>query len=115
MNLFTKQKKTHRFREQTYGWDEGEGGKGGSDRKFGMDMYTPLHLKWITNKDLLYSTWNSAQFWQSGWKGNLGGEWIHVYLWLSPFSGRLKLSKHSFDILICLAILKMKLKVFKKI
>ena len=26
-----------------------------------MDMYTLLHLKWITNKDLLHSTWNSAQ------------------------------------------------------
>ena len=25
----------------------------------GMDMYTLLYLKWITNKDLLYSTWNS--------------------------------------------------------
>ena len=24
-------------------------------------MYTLLYLKWITNKDLLYSTWNSAQ------------------------------------------------------
>ena len=38
------------------------GGKdGGSDREFGMDMYTLLYLKWITNKDLLYSTWDSAQ------------------------------------------------------
>ena len=26
-----------------------------------MDMYTLLYLKWITNKDLLYSTWNSVQ------------------------------------------------------
>ena len=26
-----------------------------------MDMYTQLCLKWITNKVLLYSTWNSAQ------------------------------------------------------
>ena len=25
-------------------------------RTFGMDMYTLLYLKWITNKDLLYST-----------------------------------------------------------
>ena len=24
--------------------------------EFGMDMYTLLYLKWITNKDLLYST-----------------------------------------------------------
>ena len=26
-----------------------------------MDIYTLLYLKWITNKVLLYSTWNSAQ------------------------------------------------------
>ena len=40
-------------------------------RGFWMDMYTLLylkylnifkiHLKWLTNKDLIYSTWNSAQ------------------------------------------------------
>ena len=29
-------------------------------REFGMDMYKLLYLKWITNKDLLYSTGNSA-------------------------------------------------------
>ena len=27
-------------------------------REFGMDMYTLLYLKWITNKVLLYSTGN---------------------------------------------------------
>ena len=32
------------------------------DRKFGTDMYTLLYLKWITNKDLLYSTDNFAQY-----------------------------------------------------
>ena len=31
------------------------GRMGGRDvRKFGMHMYTLLHFKWITNKDLLY-------------------------------------------------------------
>ena len=29
-------------------------------RNFGMDVYTLLYLKWVTNKDLLDSTWNSA-------------------------------------------------------
>ena len=29
--------------------------------KFGKVMYTLLYLKWITDKDLLYSTWNFAQ------------------------------------------------------
>ena len=35
--------------------------KEGIVREFGIDMYTVLYLRWITNKDLLYSTWNSAQ------------------------------------------------------
>ena len=26
-----------------------------------MDMYTLLYLKWITDKDLLFNTWNSVQ------------------------------------------------------
>ena len=30
-------------------------------RELGMDMYTLLYLKWITNKEPLYSTGNSAQ------------------------------------------------------
>ena len=29
-------------------------------REFGMDMYTLLYLKWMSNQDLLYSTGNSA-------------------------------------------------------
>ena len=33
----------------------------GRDREFGMDMYTMLYFKWMTNKDLLYITGNSAQ------------------------------------------------------
>ena len=35
--------------------------RGSNIREIGMDMYTLLDLKWITNKDLLYSTGNSAQ------------------------------------------------------
>ena len=60
MNLFTKQKQIPRLREQTYGCQR-EGWGEGIVREFGMDMYTRLYLKWITNKDLLYSTGNSAQ------------------------------------------------------
>ncbi|MCH3812453.1 hypothetical protein LZB82_08870, partial [Campylobacter jejuni] len=54
---------------------------------------TLLYLKWITNKDLLYSTWNSAQCYVAAWMGGeFGGEWIHVYAWLSLFN--LKLSQY---------------------
>ena len=31
-------------------------------REFGMDMYTLIYLKWITNEDLLYSRGNSVQY-----------------------------------------------------
>ena len=38
-------------------------------------------FKWVTNKDLLYSTWNSAQCYVAGWmRVEFGGEWIHVYV-----------------------------------
>ena len=64
-------------------------------RKFRMDMYSPLHLKRITNKDLLHSTGNSAQCYVAAWVGEeFGGEWIHVCVWLSPFAVPLKLSQH---------------------
>ena len=61
MNLFTKQKQTHRLREQTYGYQRGRGG-GGIVREFGTDIYTLLCFKWITNKDLLHSIGNFAQY-----------------------------------------------------
>ena len=86
MNLLTKQKETHR--KLTHGC-QGEG----TVKDFGKVMYTLLYLKCITNKNLLYSTWNSAQCHVSAWMGGeSGGEWIHVYLWLSPFTVHLKLS-----------------------
>ena len=59
-----------------------------------MDMSTLLYLKCITNKDLLYSTWNSGQCYVAVCMGGkFGGEWIHVYVWLSPFAVHLKLSQ----------------------
>ena len=60
MNLFTKQKQSHRCRKQTYGyWGEGVGG---INWKVGIDMYTLLYIKQKTNKDLLYSTGNYVQY-----------------------------------------------------
>ena len=54
MNL---QKETHRLRDELM-LTRGEG----TVRELGIDMYTPPYLKWITNKDLVYSTGNSAQY-----------------------------------------------------
>ena len=37
---------------------------------------------------------NSAQCYVAAWMGGeFGGEWIHVYVWLSPFAVHLKLSQ----------------------
>jgi len=50
----------------------------------------------MTNKDLLYSTWNSAQCYALAWKGGeIEGERIHIYVWPSPFAViHQKLSQH---------------------
>ena len=59
-----------------------------------MDMYTLQYLKWKTSKELLYSTWNSAQCKVVAWVGEkYGGECIHIHVWLSPFTAYLKLSQ----------------------
>ena len=72
-------------------------------------MYTLLYLQWITNKFLLYSTGNSVKCYVAAWMGGeFGGEWIGVYVWLSPFAVHLKLSQHC-----SLAILQYKIS-FKK-
>ena len=73
----------------------GEGWGEGMVREFRMGMWPLLYLKWVTNKDLLYSTGDSAQCYVSAWMGvGFGGEWIYVYVWLSPFTVHLKLSHH---------------------
>ena len=43
-------------------------------REFGVCMYTLLYLKWITNNNLLYNTWNSAQCYVPAWMGVSLGE-----------------------------------------
>ena len=91
--LFTKEKQTHRFREQT--WLLGQRSSEKDIRDFGTDIYTLLYFKWITNKNLLYSTGNAAQSYMAAWmRGEFGGEWIHVYVWLSCYAVHLELSKH---------------------
>ena len=50
-----------------------EGWDAGIAREFRMDMSKLLYLKWITNKDLLYSIGNSAQCYVAAWMG--GAVW----------------------------------------
>ena len=50
-----------------------------------------LYLGWITNKTycIEHGTVLSVMC-QPGWEG-FGGEWIHVYVWLTPLAVHLKL------------------------
>ena len=46
-----------------------------------IDKYILLYLKWISNKDLLYSTGKSAQCYVTAWMGGEFGEngYMHMY------------------------------------
>ena len=58
MSPFAGQKLRHRCREQTYGQQGGKavggGGGGVMNWEIGIDMYTLMCIKWMTNKNLLY-------------------------------------------------------------
>ena len=62
MNRFAGQKLRHRCREQTYGHQGGNvaGGGGGGviNWEIGIDIYTLICIKWITNENLLYKKIN---------------------------------------------------------
>ena len=62
VNRFARQKSRHRCREQTYGHQGGKvaGGCGGMNWEIGIDMYTLICIKQITNENPLYSTGNST-------------------------------------------------------
>ena len=53
INLSTEQEETHRHGEQTCGC---QGGGSVMDWEFGVSRCKLLHLEWISNEALLYST-----------------------------------------------------------
>jgi len=72
-------------------WFQEEGWVEGIVREFGVDMLylNMLYWKYITNKDLLYSTGNSAQCYvAAGWKGSLSENgYSYMYGWIpSPLT-----------------------------
>ena len=85
MNLSTKQKQTHRHREQTCGCQGG--GWGGMDWEFGVSRCKLLHTEWMDNKVLLYSTGNYIQ--QPGINHNgkeYKKEYIYSYIYIYIYS-----------------------------
>ena len=57
MSLSTEKKHTHEHGEQACGCQEGQGGSG-RDWEFGVSRCKLLHLKWINNEIMLYSSGN---------------------------------------------------------
>ena len=55
INLSTEKKQTHGHGEQSCGC---QGGGSGMDWEFGLSRGKLLHLEWISNEILLYSTEN---------------------------------------------------------
>ena len=72
--------KTHRSRNQRYGYQKGN--VGGSDKLgIGINIYTRLYIKQITNKDLLYSRGNSTQYYVITYMGKESEkEWRYIYI-----------------------------------
>ena len=87
--------KTTRLWGLAYGC-QGEGWGKGIVREFGMDMYTLLYWKWITNKDLLYSTENYIQYPMINHKGKefLKKECLYIYVYLNHFAMYQKWTQH---------------------
>ena len=75
MNVFTKHKQNHRLREWIYGY-QGWRVEEGRVWKFGIDMYTLLYLKWITNMKTLESPLDCKEIKPVNPKGNQ--PWIFI-------------------------------------
>ena len=76
MNLFTRQKQTHRYRADFYLVGGIRGGKG-MDREFGISRCKLLHLEWINNKVLTYGTGNYIQ---SSGRNHNGKQYKKMYM-----------------------------------
>ena len=61
MNISMEQKQTYRHREQTCGCQGGVH-RGGKDWEFGINRCKLVHIGWINNEVLLYSTGNYIQY-----------------------------------------------------
>ena len=61
MNLFTKQKQTHRLENKLI-VTRGKAGGGEINWEFGINIHTLLYIKEINNKDILYSARNTAEY-----------------------------------------------------
>ena len=93
VNLSTKQKQTHRHREQTCGC-QGEGCDGaGMDFEFGISRCKFLYIGWKNNKLLMYSAGIYIQYPVID-HNRKEYEKEYIYLNLNHFAVRQKLTQH---------------------
>ena len=79
MNLFTKQKQTHKHRKQTFDYQRGNGG--GINQEWRINRQIPQYIKQIKNKVLLYSRGNSTQYSvKIHMEKEFGKEWVYLYV-----------------------------------
>ena len=75
-NLFTKQKQTQSFQNQTCSYQ-------GEMLGFGINIYTLLYTKLISNKYLLYSSRKSIQYSVTAYsRKESEKEWIYMYMYM---------------------------------
>ena len=90
MNLFTKQKQTHRNRKQTYGYQRAQGeGWGDINQEFGISRDILLYIKQVNNKDLLYSTGNYTQYLVITYNGKESEKeyiYIRIYIYIYMYN-----------------------------
>ena len=75
-----KPKKEKRKKEKTYGYQRGKVA-GRDNQEFGISRYTPLYIKQIINKALLYSTGNSTQYFVIAYMGKESEKNRYMYMY----------------------------------
>ena len=56
---------------------------GGINWEIGIGIYTPLYIKLITNKDLLYNTGNSTQYSVMTYMGKESKKRVDICIWIT--------------------------------
>ena len=77
--IFYKTKRLKEFKNKLNGYLR-EKTEEGINQEFGINVYTPLYIKQITNEDLLYSTGNSIQYSIITYMGNNLKKRLYVYV-----------------------------------
>ena len=92
MNLFTKQKQTHIYREPTCGCQGGEGW-GGMDWEFGFSRCKLLYIEWININVLLYKRGNYIQCLVINFNGKECDKYVYIQMYNNHCAVQQKLTQ----------------------